>query len=81
MSKIYVGNIQWKTTEEDLKELFNPYGTVTSAQVIKDRDTGRSRGFGFVKMETEDQTKEAINGLNGKELNGRTLVINEARRS
>jgi len=81
LSKIYVGNIQWKTTEEDLKELFNPYGTVTSAQVIKDRDTGRSRGFGFVKMETEDQTKEAINGLNGKELNGRTLVINEARRS
>jgi RNA recognition motif-containing protein len=78
MSKnIYVGNLTFQTTADDLRELFAPYGTVTSAQVVSDRDTGRSRGFGFVEM--ADGGDAAISALNGKEVGGRTLTVNEAK--
>lgn len=78
MSKnLYVGNLPFSTTDEDLREAFSAYGTVARAQVISDRETGRSRGFGFVEMETGGDA--AIDGMNGKELNGRALTVNEAR--
>ncbi len=78
MSKnIYVGNLTFQTSADDLRELFAQYGTVTSAQVVSDRDTGRSRGFGFVEM--ADGGDEAISALNGKEVGGRTLTVNEAK--
>ena len=78
MSKnLYVGNLPFTTTDEDLREAFSAYGTVARAQVISDRETGRSRGFGFVEMESGGE--EAIEGMNGKELNGRALTVNEAR--
>jgi cold-inducible RNA-binding protein len=79
MSKknIYVGNLTFQTTADDLRELFAPYGTVTSAQVVSDRDTGRSRGFGFVEM--ADGGEAAIAALNGKDVGGRTLTVNEAK--
>lgn len=81
MSKnIYVGNLQWSATEEELKELFNNYGTVTSAQIIQDRETGRSRGFAFVEMSQDEEADKAIINLNGKELGGRNLKINEAKK-
>ncbi|MDY6915279.1 MAG: RNA-binding protein [Candidatus Cloacimonadota bacterium] len=76
MKKLYVGNIPWKTTEEDLTNLFNEYGEVESVRIITDRETGRSRGFGFVEMENAD---EAINNLNETDFMGRTLRVNEAR--
>ena len=78
-SKLYVGNISFQTKDEDLQKLFEPFGTVVSVKVITDRDTGRSRGFAFVEMETEEQAEEAIAGLNGKEAQGRTLRINIAK--
>ncbi len=78
--KIYVGNLQWKTTEDELKELFSTFGTVVSAQIIKDRDTGRSRGFGFVEMSKDSEADDAISNLNNRELGGRNLKINEARK-
>src|SRR5438093_4145845 len=78
MSKnIYVGNLSFQTTADDLRELFAQYGTVTSAQVISDRDTGRSRGFGFVEM--SEGADEAIAALNGTQHGGRTLTVNEAK--
>src|SRR5947209_20590654 len=78
MSKnIYVGNLTFQTTADDLRELFAQYGTVTSAQVVSDRDTGRSRGFGFVEM--SEGGDEAIAALNGKDVGGRTLTVNEAK--
>lgn len=78
MSKnLYVGNLPFSTTDEDLREAFSAYGTVARAQVISDRETGRSRGFGFVEMETGGDA--AIDGMNGKEMNGRALTVNEAR--
>ena len=78
MSKnIYVGNLSFQTTADDLRELFAQYGTVTSAQVISDRDTGRSRGFGFVEM--ADGGAEAIAALHGAPFQGRTLTVNEAK--
>ena len=77
MSKnIYVGNLPWKTTEEEIKELFNKFGEVLSVKIIKDRETGRPRGFGFVDMENADA---AISELNGKDFGGRALRVNEAR--
>jgi len=76
--KIYVGNLSYQTTEGDLSTLFEEVGQVDSVNVITDRDTGRSKGFAFVEMSTEDADK-AIAELNGKELNGRTLTVNEAR--
>src|SRR5213080_1653262 len=78
MSKnIYVGNLTFQTTADDLRELFAQYGTVTSAQVVSDRDTGRSRGFGFVEM--ADGGDEAIAALNGTQHGGRNLTVNEAK--
>ena len=77
--KLYVGNLPYTTTEDDLRETFSPHGTVTSAAVISDRDTGRSKGFGFVEMETPEAAKAAMEALNGKEFGGRNLVVNEAR--
>ena len=74
---IYVGNLTFATTADDLRELFGQFGTVTSAQVVSDRDTGRSRGFGFVEM--SEGGDEAIAALNGKDVGGRTLTVNEAR--
>ena len=77
--KLYVGNLPYSTTDEDLRELFSEYGTIVSTAVISDRDTGRSKGFGFVELEDDAQAKAAIEALNGKDMNGRALVVNEAR--
>jgi cold-inducible RNA-binding protein len=77
--KLYVGNLSYGTTDSDLQNLFGPHGTVQSAQVIMDRDTGRSKGFGFVEMDSGDQAQAAITALNGREVNGRALTVNEAR--
>jgi RNA recognition motif-containing protein len=77
--KIYVGNLPWSTTSSDLEQMFSAPGAVRSAEVISDRETGRSRGFGFVEMETDDGLQAAIAALNGHELNGRPLTVNEAR--
>ena len=76
---IYVGNLSWGTTEDILRETFAQYGEVLSARIITDRDTGRSRGFGFVEMENEDEANAAIEALNGQEQDGRPLTVNEAR--
>ncbi len=76
--KIYVGNLPWSTTDASLEELFTTIGTVTSARVITDRDSGRSRGFGFVEMSQEDG-QQAIADLNGHEIESRALRINEAK--
>jgi cold-inducible RNA-binding protein len=78
-SKLYVGNLAYGVTNTDLETMFTPHGTVQSAQVIMDRDTGRSKGFGFVEMGTSNEAQAAINALNGKETDGRTLTVNEAR--
>src|SRR5262245_28226300 len=75
--KLYVGNLPFSTTADDLREAFGQYGTVTSAQVIEDRETGRSRGFAFVEMESG--ADEAISNLNGAQLQGRQLTVNEAK--
>jgi len=77
--KLYVGNLNFKTTGEDLQELFGQVGTVESASVVMDRDTGRSRGFGFVEMATKEEGEAAIAQFNGKDFNGRNLSVNEAR--
>jgi RNA recognition motif-containing protein len=77
MKKLYVGNISFQTSEDDLREAFGQFGTVTSAQVVTDRDTGRSRGFAFVEM--SDGADEAVAAMNGAQLGGRTLTVNEAR--
>ena len=77
--KLFVGGINFKTTEDDLKEAFAQAGTVESAVIITERDTGRSKGFGFVEMSSEDQVKAAIEMWDQKELDGRTLTVNEAR--
>jgi cold-inducible RNA-binding protein len=76
---LYVGNLSFETTERDLQEAFEAYGQVSSASVITDRETGRSRGFGFVEMPTEGEARAAIEGLNDKDLHGRNLKVNEAR--
>ena len=77
--KLYVGNISFDTNEQDLEELFAEVGTVESANIINDRDSGRSRGFGFVEMSSKQEGEDAIEQFNGKEINGRSLVVNEAR--
>src|SRR4051794_19014634 len=77
--KLYVGNLTYEVNDSELSSLFQPHGTVESAQVIMDRDTGRSKGFGFVEMKTEAEAKAAIQALNGKEVNGRALTVNEAK--
>jgi len=76
---IYVGNLSRETTEDELRQAFAPFGEVTSANVIKDRYSGESRGFGFVEMTTKSEAQAAINGLNGTSLGERTLSVNEAR--
>ncbi len=78
-TKIYVGNLSFGTTENDLRDLFTPHGTVTEVNLIIDKMTGRSRGFAFVSMETAEQVQAAIQSLNEKELDGRALTVNEAR--
>src|ERR671919_329699 len=78
-SKLYVGNLSYNSTSSDLEQLFGQHGTVQSAEVIQDRDTGRSKGFGFVQMGSDQEAQAAISALNGQEVDGRTLVVNEAR--
>jgi RNA recognition motif-containing protein len=77
--KLYVGNLSYDVSSSDLEQLFAEHGTVDSAQVIADRDTGRSKGFGFVEMGTDDEAAAAIQALDGKDFGGRALKVNEAR--
>src|SRR5581483_6208262 len=77
--KLYVGNLSYNMSDSDLQQLFEPHGTVQSAQVIMDRDTGRSKGFGFVEMGSDAEAQAAIQALNGTEVGGRALTVNEAR--
>jgi len=78
-SKLFIGSLAWTTTDDSLRDFFATVGTVVSANVIVDRDTNRSKGFGFVEMSTDEEAKKAIDELNGKELDGRPIVVNEAR--
>ncbi len=78
-TKLYVGNLSFNTSNEDLQELFGQAGTVESVNIVEDRDTGRSRGFGFVEMSSKEEATAAIEQLNGKEIDGRSLTVNEAR--
>jgi RNA recognition motif-containing protein len=77
--KLYVGNLSYSVDSSGLEELFSRFGTVTSAQVITDRESGRSKGFGFVEMSSDDEAQEAIDGMNGQDHGGRPLTVNEAR--
>ena len=77
--KLYVGNLSYSVRDSDLQDLFAAHGTVDSAQVIMDRDTGRSKGFGFVEMSSDQEAQAAISALNGREVEGRSLTVNEAR--
>jgi cold-inducible RNA-binding protein len=77
--KLYVGNLSYSTTEEELQKLFSEVGSIVSVTIITDRMSGRSKGFGFVEMETEEAAQEAIERLNNYQLNERTIVVNEAR--
>ena len=77
--KLYVGNLSFQTSSDDLQQLFAQAGTVESSAVVEDRETGRSRGFGFIEMSTADEGKAAIEQFNGKEVNGRNLTVNEAK--
>ena len=78
-TKLFVGSLPWSVNDEELKEKFEKHGTVVSAKVITDRDTRRSRGFGFVEMENQDDARKAIRALNDSELSGRNIVVNEAK--
>jgi RNA recognition motif-containing protein len=78
-TKLYVGNLSFNTSNEDLQELFGQAGTVETVNIVEDRDTGRSRGFGFVEMSSKEEATTAIEQLNGKEIDGRSLTVNEAR--
>src|ERR671917_427701 len=78
-SKLYVGNLSYNTNSSDLEQLFSQHGTVQSAEVISDRDTGRSKGFGFVQMGSDEEAQAAIAALNGQEHDGRALTVNEAK--
>jgi RNA recognition motif-containing protein len=77
--KLYVGNLPYRLRDSDLQDMFSEHGTVDSAQVIMDRDTGRSKGFGFVEMSNDQEAQAAISALNGRDLEGRSLTVNEAR--
>ena len=77
--KLYVGNLPYSVSDSDLQRIFEKHGSVVSAQVIVDHDTGRSKGFGFVEMGTDDEAQAAITALNGNEVDGRSLTVNEAR--
>ena len=78
-NKLYVGNLPYTVRDEDLQQAFSQFGAVSSAKVMMERDTGRSKGFGFVEMGSDAEAQAAINGMNGQPLNGRSLVVNEAR--
>ena len=78
-NKLYVGNLPYSVRDNDLEQAFSPFGSVTSAKVMMERDTGRSKGFGFVEMSTDAEAQAAINGMNGQSLGGRSCVVNEAR--
>ena len=78
-NKLYVGNLAYSVRDEDLQQAFAQFGSVTSAKVMMDRDTGRSKGFGFVEMGTDAEAQAGINGMNGQALDGRAIVVNEAR--
>jgi RNA recognition motif-containing protein len=78
-NKLYVGNLPYSFRDEDLQQAFSAHGTVTSAKVMMERDTGRSKGFGFVEMGSDAEAQAAINGMNGQQFGGRGLVVNEAR--
>lgn len=78
-TKLFVGSLSYNTTDDGLQQAFAAVGTVTSAKVIMDRDTNRSKGFGFVEMSNDDEAKAAIEQLNGKEIDGRTIIVTEAR--
>lgn len=77
--KLYVGNLTYGTNDSDLRSMFEEFGSVESAQVITDRETGRSKGFGFVEMASQQEAEAAIKGLNGKDVDGRALTVNEAK--
>ena len=77
--KLYVGNLSFETSEQDLEKVFGEVGTVESTNLIEDRDTGRSRGFAFVEMSSKEEGQDAITKLNGKEISGRELIVNEAK--
>jgi RNA recognition motif-containing protein len=77
--KLYVGNLSYEVNDSELQQMFEPYGTVQSAQVIMDRDTGRSKGFGFVEMGSDQEAQAAIAALSGKQVGGRSLTVNEAK--
>ena len=77
--KVYVGNMSYETSQADLEQMFGEHGTVESAQVIMDRDTGRSKGFGFIEMSNDDEAQAAITALDGKDCGGRALKVNEAK--
>jgi RNA recognition motif-containing protein len=77
--KIYVGNLSYNVTEEELRQSFEAFGQVSSASIIKDKFSGQSKGFGFIEMPSKEEAESAINGMNGKEMKGRTLNVNEAR--
>ena len=79
MISVYVGNLPYDTTEDDVVELFKPFGEVNRAALVTDRETGRPRGFGFVEMPNDDEARKAIEALSGKEYQGRPLTVNEAR--
>ena len=79
VKKLYVGNLSFDVTENQLREMFVPFGAVQTAQIITDRDTGRSKGFAFVEMGSDQQAKAAIDGMNGKLVDGRALTVNEAK--
>ena len=78
---IYVGNLSWSMTDDDLSNLFSQYGSVTSAKILKEKNTGRSKGFGFVEMRDAEGAKQAIDNLNGKDFDGRPMTVNEAKPS
>jgi RNA recognition motif-containing protein len=78
-TKLYVGNLSFNTSTQDLEQMFGEFGTVQSANIIEDRETGRSRGFAFVEMSSKEEGQSAIEALNGKEIDGRNLTVNEAK--
>ncbi len=78
-TKLYVGNLSFNTSTQELEQMFGEIGTVESANIIEDRETGRSRGFAFVEMSTKEEAQNAISTLNGKEIDGRELTVNEAK--
>jgi cold-inducible RNA-binding protein len=79
LKKLFVGSLPWATDSQKLNELFSQFGKVLKADVLQDRETGRSRGFGFVEMENDDEAEAAIKALNGSDVDGRNIVVNEAR--